>query len=620
MTRTHPRRVVYLLVAATLLPIAALGWLGSRILAQDREVERQRSKDALEVAARRLAFDLDTWLDGIESTLSKDDGLLFTSAGIESTTARPVLYQPLPGKMQDPPAAAFAAVDDEQYRQDNADGAAKLLRGLTGSPDPSIRAHALLRLGAIARQAGDVTAAHRAYDALLKLGDVRVPDHPAAIVARFARGRLLEAAGDRNVLRTAADDLAREIGTGRWRIDRATFEEYEEAVLKWGGPPAPTDAVVTTHTANALWVDWRAGALPSHGRQLLRGPSGSAVVVWRQSPEALVARVVPGAEVATEMAGLASTHGLVASAHDVDGHLVIGPNQTDAVALPASDTQLPFSLRTGLLDPSADAGLASRRRLLLAGGIAASCLLMMAAAYGLYRATTRELEVARQQTDFVAAVSHELRTPLTSMRHLIDLLANRGATPEERRTHYYALLGAETERLHRIVESLLSFGRIEAGGYPWRLEPLDLRAALPPIIDAFRGDSHLAGRTVTLELEESLPEVVADREAIVHALWNLVDNAAKYSAAPIEIAARRDGVGVVISVEDHGIGIAREDTRRIFQKFVRGQAAQTAGIRGVGIGLALVQSIAEVHGGSVGVESEVGRGSTFTLRLPATRS
>ena len=258
------------------------------------------------------------------------------------------------------------------------------------------------------------------------------------------------------------------------------------------------------------------------------------------------------------------------------------------------------------------------RRAVLISGLVVAFLLMIGAAYGLYRTTTRELGLARQQSDFVSAVSHEFRTPLTSMRHLTDLLVSRGVTSEERKTQYYELLAHETERLQRMVETLLSFGRIEAGAYPWRLEPVDAGELVRASVEEFGREPLGKGRDVICDIEEGLPPIRADREALSRALWNLLENAAKYSeeGSSIRVFARRQGDAVLLGVGDQGVGIRPEEREHIFQKFVRGSDAKRAGIRGVGIGLALVSRIVEAHGGSVRLDSEPGRGSTFTLVLP----
>jgi signal transduction histidine kinase len=208
------------------------------------------------------------------------------------------------------------------------------------------------------------------------------------------------------------------------------------------------------------------------------------------------------------------------------------------------------------------------------------------------------------------------------MRHLTDLLVSRGITSEERKTQYYELLAHETERLHRMVESLLSFGRIEAGAYAWQLEPADVGELTRGIVEEFRREPDAAGREIISDIAVPSPVARVDRESLSRALWNLVENAAKYSerGTSIRVFVRRHDASLLLGVEDQGAGIAFSEQTKIFQKFVRGAGAKREGIRGVGIGLALVQRIVEAHGGSVRVESEPGRGSKFTLVIPCLES
>jgi signal transduction histidine kinase len=247
---------------------------------------------------------------------------------------------------------------------------------------------------------------------------------------------------------------------------------------------------------------------------------------------------------------------------------------------------------------------------------------MLAAAFGLLRATTRELALARQQSDFISVVSHEFRTPITSMRHLTELLVTQSVTSAERKAQYYELLARETERLHRMVESLLSFGRMQAGSYAWKLELTNTAAVVRAAVDEFRRDPQKSSREIACDVADDVPPIQADREAMTRAICNLLDNAVKYSepGTSIRVAARADAMSVRISVEDRGAGIPVEEQSNLFDRFVRGSHARSAGIRGIGIGLALVKSVAEAHGGTVLLASEPGHGSTFTLVIPCHES
>ena len=239
-------------------------------------------------------------------------------------------------------------------------------------------------------------------------------------------------------------------------------------------------------------------------------------------------------------------------------------------------------------------------------------------AFLIWRLVQRELAVARLQTDFVAAVSHEFRTPLTSLRHVTELLQEDDELPRERRRSLYGAMERSTVRLGGLVESLLDFARMESGRKAYTLESTDAGELVTGVVDEFT--RHLDSPDVALTLTSTEPSTIAaDRAALAHAVWNLLDNAVKYSTPPCEVRVRveRRADEVVIAVEDHGPGIPRHEQRDIFGKFVRGADATQSGIKGTGLGLAMVSHIVRAHHGRVSVESDVGHGSTFTLTIPA---
>jgi signal transduction histidine kinase len=253
------------------------------------------------------------------------------------------------------------------------------------------------------------------------------------------------------------------------------------------------------------------------------------------------------------------------------------------------------------------------------GGLLAIALLVIGGSYLIGRAVARELAVARVQSDFVAAVSHEFRTPLTVLRQLSELLARGRVPSEEMRQRYYGVLEQESSRLHRLVEGLLKFGRMEAGLANYQFETIDIAAFLRSLVDEFGIEAGRRGCRVELKMDASMAAARADREALGCVVWNLLDNAVKYSPDCRTVwvdLAREDGC-VAIRVRDQGVGIRPEERQRVFQKFVRGAAAQTLGVQGTGIGLAVGRQIVERHGGRIRLDSEPGKGSTFTVLLPA---
>jgi signal transduction histidine kinase len=611
------RALPVLLAAATLVPIGALSWLGARILQQERDVERQRRRESLEVAAGRVALAIDSRLSDIEEQLAHGSGVRLTAAGLESPRGPALLYGPAETPVEPASAAAFANADALEFQRQDLAAAAASYRTLADSPKPAIRAAALNRLGRVLRKAGNASGALQAYARLLELGAVPVDGQPAALLARQARCRIYEQTAAWVALRKEAAELATILYSGGWRIDRYTFELYRDMLQQWGAPAPPSAALARTEAAVALWRAWHGNDLSPRGRRILRVSAVPVLAVWTGGPEHPVAWFATPEELEASLAPLWHARQLTVSLSDTDGQPLLGRQPPDAVALNPAQTRLPFLLSAAASATATDDGYRMRRTFLI-GGLLATVAFMIAAAFGLYRITTREMELVRQQSDFVSAVSHEFRTPLTSMRHLTELLASNSVPTESRKAQYYDLLSRETERLHRMVESLLSFGRIEAGAYAWRLEPVEPREFVPKVVEEFRQDPQAGGRELLCEIEKDLPPIQADREALSRALWNLLENAGKYSEpnSAIRVFAQLCDRRLLLGVEDHGPGIAPSEQARIFQKFARGTDAKRAGIRGVGVGLALVKRIVEAHGGSVRLASELGRGSTFILELP----
>lgn len=234
-------------------------------------------------------------------------------------------------------------------------------------------------------------------------------------------------------------------------------------------------------------------------------------------------------------------------------------------------------------------------------------------------ATQRLRELDQAKSDFISIVSHELRTPLTSIQGFSELLLHR-ATPPERQRQFLGHILRESERLGRMVEDLLDLSRIETGrGKPFNRIPLDLSPLLEVNAELFGCQSSI--HDVRVEVSGGLPLVLADRDAVDRVLKNLISNAIKYSprGGPVVIRAARSVTNpglVEISVEDRGVGIPPEVLGRIFEKYYRVAHPDAAQVRGLGIGLALVKSLVEAHGGTVRVSSGPGHGSRFLVTFP----
>jgi two-component system phosphate regulon sensor histidine kinase PhoR len=228
----------------------------------------------------------------------------------------------------------------------------------------------------------------------------------------------------------------------------------------------------------------------------------------------------------------------------------------------------------------------------------------------------KEANLSRLQLDFVSKVSHELRTPLTSIRMFVETL--RYEHEPARVDVCLDVLQRETERLRARIERLLDWGRMEAGKRVYELLPDDVGPVIAASVEHFRAATLGQERELELDIPAHLPTVLADRGALEDALLNLLTNAHKYSPLDQSIALRAfaDRHHVHLSVEDHGIGIARNEHHRVFEKFYRSDDRLSRSIEGSGLGLAIVQHVAQGHHGKVSLRSAPGRGSVFTLSIP----
>jgi len=543
-----PARLLAMFVLVTCLPLAALGWLGHRVLDQDLALETQRRAERLQNTANQLADTLTGNLLASRTSLpAAATWLQFDGRGVIRRQGLPLPYYPQTAPGVEAPAQLYASA--EAVERTDPMLAAERYQALVRSEDRAQRAGALMRLARTQRRMGNTEGALSSYAELVTLGDAPVAGAPAELVGRRQRAAIFDGEGNEWAAAAERRALALVLSDGRYPIDRATLTFYREGLPSLDDARSNLAAVVTE-----LWPRWHAE------------PSGRAA--WTKDDRAFATVWAP------EGVG------------------------TAAIVASVSTTSM------------ADGDAASRRTLLVAG-FALMALVILAAGYFVFRALHRELNVARLQSDFVAQVSHEFRTPLTAMRHLTELL-EEGAAPAERLPEFHHALGKETRRLHAMVESLLDFGRIESGRQVYRLEDTSLADIARQVVDAF------GSPRVQLLIPNGVARSRVDRDALTLAVQNLVDNAMKYSPASspvrvsVDVRGRRGG----ISVEDLGAGISAAEERSVRRKFVRGSAARMMNVKGTGIGLAIVDQVVRAHGGRLDVDSEVGRGSRFTIWVP----
>jgi len=630
-----PGRTLAVFLCLMLVLGGALGWLGWQLLKQDRALEGQRMQERLELAADHMAAALQLSLTDLESYLSfvpgpgakePPDGVLVLQVTKRTVNAYPpgcLLYYPVIPDGEEPPAATFVAGETLEYQRNDPAKAAEVFRELARSPDPGVRAGALLRLGRNLRKTGRHEKALQVYGELAQLGRTTVLGLPAELMAREARGTVLEAIGKREELRKEASLLHSALWSGRWSLLRPAWEYHMEEAQRWlGASPLKEreqNALVLSIATESMYGQWIAEP-ESKGRRILKIEGQPVLISWAGTSDRLAAVLAGPGYLGSKWTEALQGRRVQGALIDADGQVMIGSfNKSGPQAVRTTPaTRLPGTLHATSTDPGADeAGVAGRRRLLLSG-FAVLALVLLAGSYFIMRSIDRERAVARLQSEFVSAVSHEFRTPLTSLRQLSEMLSKGRVPTEDLRQKSYDILSRESERLQRLVESLLDFGRIEARAFLYHYEHLDPVTLVGGLVAEFQEKVAAQGYHIELELAGEYPLIHADREALGLALRNLLDNAVKYSpdCRTVWVEMARERGRLAIRVRDQGMGIPASEQKEIFKKFVRGTGSRAANIPGTGIGLAMARHIIEAHDGEIRLESEPGRGSTFTILLP----
>ena len=263
------------------------------------------------------------------------------------------------------------------------------------------------------------------------------------------------------------------------------------------------------------------------------------------------------------------------------------------------------------------ANVEEKRRLeVIMGGV--SFLVVVAGVVIVVAAAERERRLAALKSEFVANVSHELKTPLSLVRMFAELLATDRVRDDAKRKQYLSIIMRESERLTALIENVLDFARVERGKAAYDFEEGSLAETVTRAVEAYRYRAEREGMEMRLEVGVGMADTLHDARAVELALLNLLDNAVKYGrdGKLVEVKAhQRGGRTLEIRVVDHGPGVAEEERRRVFERFVRGRGARGQQIRGSGIGLALVQHIARSHGGQASVEKTPGGGATFIFTV-----
>jgi two-component system phosphate regulon sensor histidine kinase PhoR len=325
-----------------------------------------------------------------------------------------------------------------------------------------------------------------------------------------------------------------------------------------------------------------------------------------------------GAVVAVSARGLAGVINRGGQDSTERRYTIMEPGASDGSHVPLEVSRPDF---TAVLPPSLSGVGEGSSKLQTSFYVAALFLVLSVTLFGGYlllHDVRREARLVELRSDFVASVSHELKTPVTAIRMFAETLRERGGNDPEARASYLETIIGESERLTRLINNVLDMSRIEEGHKTYTFAPTSLAEVVHRAADTVAYSLEREGFSLSIEMEDHLPRIPADRDSVQEAVMNLLTNAIKYSgeAREIDLRLTREDGHAVISVTDRGIGVPHGERDRLGEKFYRAKGVEDSGIAGAGLGLTIVEHMAAAHGGFLKIASEVGLGSTFSIHLP----
>lgn len=307
--------------------------------------------------------------------------------------------------------------------------------------------------------------------------------------------------------------------------------------------------------------------------------------------------------------------------YDAQGRLTAGPapdhDQEPFITMPLSGWLPGWMVHLYVHDVTFDNAARKQAAVYLWTGVLVVALFLACGALTA-RIIGRQMRLNRLKNDFIATVTHELKTPLSSMRLLVETLLDGGYTDPKQCREYLELVCRENHRLSRMIDSFLTFSRMERGKQVFEMQKVDPAGIVQAAAEAVQPKFQEKKCRFSVTADAPLPSIMVDKDAMVTVLVNLLDNACKYSGDDKEIALRifeQNGV-VCFSVTDKGIGMTRRQIRRIFDKFYQADTSLARRAEGCGLGLSIVKYILDAHKAEITVDSKLGKGSVFTVQIP----
>jgi signal transduction histidine kinase len=622
-----------MLLVAAAVPTACVLWFMGQAMRNERLATRQKLLEAYRAPLEQARTRLERyWQDELGAGAPACDprenepGRIFAAYLARGCCDSVVLCDPA-GKIRYPDTPDVAgqvaeaigpeweAAEALEFRADDPAGAAGLyLEAARAAKDPAVGGRARIACARCLARAGQKAAA---VDLLTKIFE-----DPALRQARDAQGRsvALDAGLLLLDLLDSGDPRDGQIATclGAYATDyehsplpagqrRHVMERLAGTLGSGAFPTLPAERLA------AEYVDAQ-GPRPAPGR-LTRAPiadfwqlasaDGTGIALYREG------RLVSGMSPAL-------------NSEPISGATIrlLKPDERGPepfLAVPAAEAMPGWRLVLSLDGPAPFTDIARRRAALYLWTGLAVALLTVSLTLLVGRYVGRQVRLTRLKNDLIATVSHELKTPLAGIRALVDTLLDNGAQDPKQTHEYLELIARENLRLSRLIDNFLAFSRMERNKHAFEFADVSPEAIVKAAAEAAGERFCSPGCHLEVKVEPGLPAVVADRDALVTVLLNLLDNAFKYTGEDKRVGLRAysTGGGVCFEVRDNGIGLSRRAARRVFDRFYQADRSLSRKAGGCGLGLSIVRFIVEAHGGTVAVGSQPGKGSVFTVSLPA---
>ena len=638
-TRSHHKQVLLFLIAVV-LPSAVLVVLTWHMIGQQQELSEKRLADerrrmATEIGQKLLVRLEEIKLHEVSATASgakPPDTIDYTSGEIILTGLAAGERLVLPweanqthDKLSPDETAFFEKIrraEQEEFNRRRFDQASTLyLECIEEAQKPAEQAYARLLRARVLAKSDQVDESVAEYRKVLAVNS-RITDEHGIPFCLYAAGRLLERGDSYDEVMQLIES---ELNVQRWlspaesyvvrdmvnvlvesgtedSTRRQAAENFRQQLLKRISLQEKVLALQRDFPKLAMMAQW---VSPEQQTESVWIPYGEELWLVSLAP-ALTARqrlaiVVRGESILDSI----TANVRLTTATDIDGES-LGPS--------FPGLRLTFTTDN---EASTVSGWGLQRSFYLIALFLVLCATLFGA-YFLWRDVGRELRMAEMRSQFIASVSHELKTPLTAIRIFAEtLLMDRTKDPQAKREYLDTIVN-ESHRLTRLLNNVLDFSKIEKGKRTYRREPACLSEIVNAAVQATQYPLKQQDFHLNVRIDEELPDVRVDRDAIGQAILNLLSNAMKYSGESrrIDLLVQKRAGHIVIEVSDRGIGIDPAQQKRIFEKFYRVPSEENQRIPGTGLGLALVLHIVKAHDGHVEVRSVPGKGSTFSIHLP----